>query len=92
MHEVDWAHLYTLSNPNQAYSYFLHIFSAIYDHAFLVKEMKIKIKTLLNPWMSKGLQKSSKKKKQKLYGKFVKKTELTKIKKGIKITNLYLRY
>ena len=62
LHEVDWTHLYTLSNPNQAYSYFLRIFSAIYDHAFPVKEMKIKRKTLLNPWMSKGLQKSSKKK------------------------------
>ena len=61
LHEVDWTHLYTLSNPNQAYSYFLRIFSAIYDHAFPVKEMKIKRKTLLNPWMSKGLQKSSKK-------------------------------
>ena len=56
LHEVDWTHLYTLSNPNQAYSCFLRIFSA-----FPVKEMKIKRKTLLNPWMSKGLQKSSKK-------------------------------
>ena len=33
--------------------------------------MKIKIKTLLNPWMIKGLQKSSKKK-QKLYDRFLK--------------------
>ena len=33
--------------------------------------MKIKIKPLLNPWMSKGPQKSSKKK-QKLYDKFLK--------------------
>ena len=60
LHEVDWTHLYTLSNPNQAYSYFLRIFSAIYDHAFPVKEMKIKRKKFLNPWMSKGLEKSSK--------------------------------
>ena len=67
-------HFYTLSNPNQAYSYFLRIFSAIYDHAFPVKEMKIKRKVLLNPWMSKGLQKSSRKKtkKNKLYDKFLK--------------------
>ena len=49
----------------------LRILSVIYDHAFPVKEMKIKRKTLLNPWMSKGLQKSSKKK-QKLYDKFLK--------------------
>ena len=73
LHEVDWTHFYTLSNPNQAYSYFLRIFSAIYDHAFPVKEMKIKRIVLLNPWMSKGLQKSSKKKKKKkLYDKFLK--------------------
>ena len=36
LHEIDWTHLYTLSNPNHAYSYFLRIFSAIYDHAFPV--------------------------------------------------------
>ena len=29
----------------------------VYDHAFTVKEMEIKRKTLLNLWMSKGLQK-----------------------------------
>ena len=33
--------------------------------------MKMKRRTFLNPWMSKGLQKSSKKK-QKLYDKFLK--------------------
>ena len=61
LHEVDWTYLYTLCNPNQAYSYFLCTFSGIYDHVFPVKEMEIKRKTLLNPWMSQGLQKSSKK-------------------------------
>ena len=61
LHKVDWTHLYALCNPNQAYSYVLHTFSGVYDHSFLVKEMKIKRKTLLNPWMNKSLQKSSKK-------------------------------
>ena len=46
-------------------------FSGKYHHPFPVKEMKRKRKTLLNPWMSKGLQKSSKKK-QKLYDRFLK--------------------
>ena len=46
-------------------------FSGKYDHAFPVKEMKRKRKRLLNPWMSKGLQISSKKK-QKLYDRFLK--------------------
>ena len=44
LHEVDCTHLYTLCNPNQAYSYFLRIFGGIYDHAFPVNEMKIKVK------------------------------------------------
>ena len=34
----------------------------VYDHAFLVKEMKIKIKALLNLCMNKSFQKSPKKK------------------------------
>ena len=38
LHEVDWTHLYTLCNPSQAYSYFLFIFSGIYDHAFPVRK------------------------------------------------------
>lgn len=33
LHEVDWTHLYTLCNPNQAYTYSLHTFSGIYDQA-----------------------------------------------------------
>ena len=44
LHEVDWTHLYTLCNPNQAYNYFLRIFGGIYDHAFPVNKMKIKAK------------------------------------------------
>ena len=72
LHEVDWTHLYTLCDPNQAYSFFLRTFSGIYGHAFTVKEMKRKRKTLLNPWISKGLQKSSKKKQKQLYDRYVK--------------------
>ena len=72
LRKVDWRHLYTLCNPNQAYSYFLRTFSDIYDHAFPLKEMKIKRKTHLNPSMRKGLQTSSKRK-QKLHDRFKKK-------------------
>ena len=42
-----------------------------YNHAFLIKELSLKLKTVFNPWMTKGLQKSSKRK-QKLYNKFLK--------------------
>ena len=70
--KVNWGNLYSISNPNDAYEYFLKVFSAIYDLAFLVKTFSVKRKTLQNPWMTKGLLKSFKRK-QKLYEKFVKK-------------------
>ena len=69
--EVDWENLYSISNPNDAYEYFLKVFSGIYDLAFPLKTFSVKRKTLQNPWMTKGLLKSSKQK-QKLYEKFVK--------------------
>ena len=55
LREVDWTHLYSLSHSNHAY---IVIFCVL--HAFLVKEMIIKLKSFLNPWMSKGLQRSPK--------------------------------
>ena len=70
--EVDWGNLYSISNPNDAYEYFLKVFSGIYDLAFRLKTFSVKRKTLENPWMTKGLLKSSKRK-QKLYEKFVNK-------------------
>ena len=47
--KVDWTDLYSLSNPNRAYSYYLHTFSYIYNHVFPVKEMIMKLKSFLNP-------------------------------------------
>ena len=62
-------YLYSLTDTNIAYEYFLRTFSGLYNHAFLIKEVSLKLKNVFNPWMTKGLQKSSKKK-QKLYDKF----------------------
>ena len=70
--EVDWGNLYSISNPNDAYEYLLKVFSGIYDLAFPLKTFSVKRKTLQNPWMTKGLLKSSKRK-HKLYETFVKK-------------------
>ena len=70
--EVDWGNLYSISNPSDAYEYFLKVFSSIYNLAFPLKTFSVKRKTLQNLWMTKGLLKSSKRK-QKLYEKFVKK-------------------
>ena len=58
--EVDWGNLYSISNPNDAYEYFLKVFSGIYDLAFPPKTITVKGKTLQNPWLTKGLLKSSK--------------------------------
>ena len=79
------------SNPNNAYDKFIDkfIFSKAYDIAFPVKEVSIKTKTLLNPWFTKGIKKSSKKK-QKLYEKFLKKGT-KKMRKFIKLTKTFLR-
>ena len=68
----NWDTVKNESNPNNAYDKFIEIFSKAYDIAFPVKEVIIKTKTLLNPWFTKGIKKSSKKK-QKLHEKFLKK-------------------
>ena len=43
--EVDWGNLYSISNPNDAYEYFLKVFSGIYDLAFPLKTFSVKRKT-----------------------------------------------
>ena len=69
--EVNLGNLYSISNTNNAYEYFLKVFSGIYDLGFPLKTISVK-KNLLNPSMTKGLLKLSKQK-QKLYEKFLKK-------------------
>ena len=86
--EVDWGNLYSISNPNDAYEYFLKVFSGIYDLAFPLKTFSVKRKTLQNPWMTKGFLKSSKRK-QTLYEKFMKKRSPYENIKHIKHINLF---
>ena len=40
--EVDWGNLYSISNPNDAYEYFLKVFSGICDLAFSLKTFSVK--------------------------------------------------
>ena len=40
--EMDWGSLYSMSNPNDAYEYFLKFFSGIYNLAFLLKTISVK--------------------------------------------------
>ena len=40
--QVDWGNLYSISNPNDAYEYFLKVFSGICDLAFSLKTFSVK--------------------------------------------------
>ena len=40
--EVNWGNLYWISNPKDAYEYFLKVFSGIYDLAFPLKTISVK--------------------------------------------------
>ena len=72
LNKVNWKHLYSFTDANLSYEFFLRAFSGLYNHAFTIKEVSLsKSKNVFNPWMTKGLQKSSKRK-QKLYDKFLK--------------------
>ena len=71
LNEINWENIKTIECPESAYNLFLQQFSAAYENAFPKVKIKIKIKNLLSPWISKGILKSSKKK-QKLYDKYLK--------------------
>ena len=40
--EVYWGNLYSISNPSDAYEYFLKVFSGTYDLAFHLKTISVK--------------------------------------------------
>ena len=74
LNKGNWKDLYSYTDTNLAYEYFLRTFNVLrglYNHAFPVKEVSLKFKNVFNPWMTKGLRKSSRMK-QKLYDKFLK--------------------
>ena len=69
--EVNWDDVYKLNSPNTTYDLFIQTFTDLYDKCFRKVKIKLKTKSLLSPWITKGLKKSSKRK-QKLYDKFLK--------------------
>ena len=70
---IEWNKIIkTLYNPNTAYESFFDILFKTYDKYFPKVRIKIKAKTIQNPWITKGITKSSRKK-QKLYERFLKK-------------------
>ena len=66
-----WDYIKEIDNPNEAYSKLIYDLSSLYEKAFPNLEIKIKQKSLISPWITKGIMKSSKQK-QKLYKKFLK--------------------
>ena len=68
---VSWDSITNSSDTDKAYDKFIEIFSSLYDDCFPKKKIKLKPQKYNNPWITKEIKKSSKRK-QKLYEKFLK--------------------
>ena len=68
---VIWDSIKNSSDTNKAYNNFFKIFSSLYDECFPKKKIKLKPQKYNNPWITKGIKKSSKRK-EKLCEKFLK--------------------
>ena len=69
--ETSWDAVKGLDNLNQSYVKFIETITQIYDDCFPKTKFKVKSNKKANPWITKGIAKSSKRK-QKLYEKFLK--------------------
>ena len=76
LRNIDWNNIKILRNVNDAYSKFLEIFLSLYNECFPKIKVKLKPQRQLNPWITKGIRKYSKKM-QNLYEKFLKKKNET---------------
>ena len=90
LNKVNWKRPYSLTDNNLDYEYFPRTFSGLYDHAFPIKEVSLKLKNVFNPWMAKGLQKSSKRNRNFMIN-FLN-SKLTKMKRNIRHINLYSKF
>ena len=66
-----WDDAISCKQTDCAYEAFLHKFTSLYDKTFEKFVVTVKSKTLENPWITKGILKSSKAK-QRLFDKFSK--------------------
>ena len=71
MNTVDWNLITQTLDPNDSYRIFIEKFTKIYNQAFPLQKIKIKWKSLVSTWITKGIRKSSRKK-QRLHEKFLK--------------------
>ena len=71
LHNRNWVDIKKIEDPKKPYKYILNIFFDIYDKSFPKSEVKVKFKSDQSRLITKGIAKSSKKKKR-LYQKFLK--------------------
>ena len=71
LQEMTWDDVISSKQTDSAYKAFLNKFTSLYDKIFEKFAVTVKSKTLKNPWITKGILKSSKTK-QRLYDKFLK--------------------
>ena len=71
LQEITWDDAINSKQTDSAYEAFFNKFTSLYDKIFEKFAVTVKSKTLKNPWITKGILKSSKTK-QRLYDKFLK--------------------
>ena len=71
LRHINWQNHLKSYSADSFFIKFMEIFTDLYDTAFPKRTVLIKAKNLINPWITKGLQKSSNKN-QKLYEKMLK--------------------
>ena len=72
LHTVSWDSITNSSDTNKAYDNFIEILSSLYDECFPKKKIKLKPQKYSNPWITKEIEKLSKRK-EKMYKKILKK-------------------
>ena len=70
LENVNWDELSEYKDPDCAYRCFLDKYTTLYNDCFPLKKVKVKNVTLSNPWITKGLLKSIRKKNS-LYKRFL---------------------
>ena len=72
LYKTSWDYVIKNKNPNDTYNQFLHKPNVLYDKYFSKQNIGMNKEDLKNPWVTRGIKKSSKRK-QKLYVKFLNK-------------------
>ena len=57
---INWDEIKNCDDPNEVYKQFFNIFNSIYDIYFQKVFVRLKIKHIQSPWITKGIAKSSK--------------------------------